>query len=191
MPTVPVDPLRRAQLREALSRAFGADDSVLLDALEASVTWVALPAGERLFGEGDAAGEAYIVVTGRLRATAAQPDGTTRLLAEMSGGELVGELALLTRESRSATVTAVRDAELARLDRPSFEGLAARHAGASVAIARRVSERLRRATSAAPAVARESLVVAIVPLAPSIDAVAFGRRLATALEAHRTVELVD
>ena len=101
------------------------------------------------------------------------------------------ELALLTRESRSATVSAVRDAALARLDRASFEALAARHAGASAAIARLVAERLRRATSAAPVVARESLVVVVAPLFTEVDAVGFGRRLAGALAAHGSVELVD
>jgi predicted acylesterase/phospholipase RssA/CRP-like cAMP-binding protein len=190
-PVDPVDPLRRAQLRDALIDRFGADDPKLLDELEAAVTWVHLAAGGRPFAEGDPADDAFVVVSGRLRATAAQPDGESRLLAEMGAGELVGELALLTRESRSATVSAVRDADLARLDRARFEGLAARHAGASAAIARLVAERLRRATSAAPLVARESLVVVIAPLSAGIDAVGFGRRLAGALAAHGSVEIVD
>ena len=91
MPTDPVDrvdPLHRAHLRDALTGRFGADDPALLAALEAAVTWVHLAAGDRLFAEGDAADDAFVVVSGRLRATAAQPDGASRLLAEMGAGEL-------------------------------------------------------------------------------------------------------
>ena len=67
------------------------------------------------------------MVNGRLRVNARQATGEERILAELGRGETVGEMAILGGEHRSATVSAIRDTNLARLSRENFERLSARY----------------------------------------------------------------
>jgi hypothetical protein len=69
---------------------------------------------------GDAA---YLLVSGRLRAYVRDDAGVDRLVREMSRGEVIGEMSMYTGRPRSATVIAVRDSVLVRLDRAQFAAL--------------------------------------------------------------------
>src|SRR5437763_5235701 len=78
---------------------------------------VDVPAGEWLFREGETGDCLYLLRAGRLEVVR---ETTLRVLAQ---GAAVGELALITGEPRSASVRAVRDSVLVRIDRPAFEEL--------------------------------------------------------------------
>lgn len=101
------------------------------------VTWVRLPGGADLFGEGEVADAAYVLVRGRVDV---HVEGA--LLAQHGPGEVIGEAGLLGSGVRSATVTAVRDSVLVRLEPERFERLAATHPGAARHLAAVVAERL-------------------------------------------------
>ena len=73
-----------------------------------------------LFQEGDEGHAAYLVVTGRVEVLKAGPDGAQRL-AVLAPGEVLGELAILTREPRSATVRALEETTLRVMDRAAVE----------------------------------------------------------------------
>ncbi len=79
-----------------------------------------LQPGEVLFQEGDDGHAAYLVVTGQVEVLKAGPDGEQRL-AVLAPGEVVGELAILTREPRSATVRALTETTLRVMDRTAVE----------------------------------------------------------------------
>jgi CRP-like cAMP-binding protein len=82
---------------------------------------VDLAGGETLFRQGDPGHSLYIVAEGQLRIHSAQ-----RTLAYANAGEVIGEMALLEGDPRSASVTAIRPTLLLRLDQqPFFELLAA------------------------------------------------------------------
>jgi len=68
-------------------------------------------AGEMVFREGDDGDTCYVVSSGRVRAVREHPDGRSITLAIFGPGEFFGELSLLDRERRSATVEAVEDAD--------------------------------------------------------------------------------
>lgn len=119
--------MRRAEegeLAELLASHFGIVDDDLLMATCGSVEWVRLSQGEVLVTEGDASDAAYFVIRGRLKATRTDSDtGSLVHLGESGRGDVVGEMGLLGGIPRTATVTAVRDSVLARLDEMSFLGL--------------------------------------------------------------------
>jgi CRP/FNR family cyclic AMP-dependent transcriptional regulator len=73
---------------------------------------VELAAGETLFREGDTGTSAYQILSGVVRVTVDGATGPTEL-ARRSVGELIGELSILSRDPRSATVTAVEHTRLA------------------------------------------------------------------------------
>ncbi|HTW08294.1 MAG TPA: cyclic nucleotide-binding and patatin-like phospholipase domain-containing protein [Acidimicrobiales bacterium] len=70
-----------------------------------------VPAGEVLFRQGDAADSLYLVASGRLRVMV-EAEGSERALYDLGRGAVVGELALLTEQPRSASVHVVRDCDL-------------------------------------------------------------------------------
>ena len=177
--------LTRHRLRVALHthRTFGDLDPAVLEDLESSLEFVSLYGGEVLMRQGDPGEDMHIVLSGRLRVTATQPDGSQRPIAELGSGETVGEMALVTGEPRGATVHAVRDTQLARLTRTSFERLLERHPRTTFdMIASRLVSRLRVETSRSRTQRRHSLAtVAVVPASPGVPLRAVCEQLTSAL----------
>ena len=100
---------------------------------------VDLAAGETLFSEGDPGDCLYIVVEGELRVSSR--DQTLVLLGP---GKIVGELALLDPEPRSASVTASRDALLFRIDKEPFDEVMADRPEIALGIIRSLARRIRQ-----------------------------------------------
>jgi EmrB/QacA subfamily drug resistance transporter len=80
---------------------------------------VEIEAGTDLFRQGDPGDALYVLRAGRLEVL--QGDV---VLTQLTRGAVLGELALLTGERRSATVRAVRDCRLTRLGADHFERIA-------------------------------------------------------------------
>jgi hypothetical protein len=73
---------------------------------------VGVPAGTRLFSEGDKGNEMFVVIDGELAASLAR--GSERVaFSNMKRGDVVGEIALFS-DARTADVDVVRDARLLR-----------------------------------------------------------------------------
>jgi NTE family protein len=152
-----------------------------LEALAAELEWQGLPGGWVLFREGERDDSLFIVVAGRLGVVTADAEGRETIISHISPGETVGEMALLSGAPRSATVVALRDSELVRLKRESFEKLADQHPGLMRFVTRLLVLRLER-TSHRNAAAPDCLSIAIVPLERSINSAAFAQSLGNALE---------
>jgi CRP/FNR family transcriptional regulator len=102
------------------------------------------PKGARVFHEGDRSDACYIVSSGEVRVTREHSDGRAITLATLGPGEIVGELAMLDGEVRSASVEALSDLELLAIPAPDMRGLLERNASITaklvIALTRRVRE---------------------------------------------------
>ena len=78
---------------------------------------VQLRTGEVLLRQGDAGDDLYVVLAGRLAISIERPGAGSALIDEIGPGGLVGEMALLTGQPRTATARAVEPSDLARLSR--------------------------------------------------------------------------
>jgi NTE family protein/lysophospholipid hydrolase len=106
-----------------------------------------------------------IVVDGRVRVTRAGARGDESRIAELGPGEIVGEMAVVTDEPRSATVVAVRDSHLARLTKAAFGRFMVKQpAWAFQVISRTLARRLQRAGTSRDAESDHVSTVAIVPI---------------------------
>jgi NTE family protein len=139
-----------------------------------------VPGGTVLMEQGDQGDSLYLIAVGRMRVTVTRDDGSTVVVAELGRGELVGELAMLTDERRSATVTALRDSHVYELTAQSFSELVARHPTAFRQVSTRIIERLARtlrdASPTSPVV-----TIAVVPLSGERAATTFARKLQASL----------
>lgn len=86
--------------------------------LAAGAAEVLVHAGDEVIVEGAVEDHLFVVVSGRLRATHAG-----RVLRDLRPGSTVGELAALVPEPRSATVTALEDGLLLRVDKSALDEL--------------------------------------------------------------------
>jgi predicted acylesterase/phospholipase RssA/CRP-like cAMP-binding protein len=127
-----IDRLRKARLAFALhlNDLFDKLDPPVLRDLESELQMVTLASGQVLFRQGEPGDSLIIVVNGRLRVIAAKP-GEERpgegYETELGSGETVGEMALVTGHSRTATVVAIRDSNVAVLARAGYERLLLKH----------------------------------------------------------------
>jgi len=121
--------------------------SGLPDHLSASLfnaaTPVKLAADETLFTAGDAGDGCYRINEGLLKVTMVSRAGGERILAFLGAGAIVGELAIIDGFPRSASVVAVRDAQLSFLSRAAFEEFAKAHPEVYKSLVALLAARLR------------------------------------------------
>ena len=177
------DPVRRELFERALVSLFGTLTPGSYREIEENLEVVRLKGGERLFSQGDPGDSMYIVMGGRLRALAHADGGEKRILGEISRGESVGELALITGEPRTAGIEAIRDSVLIRLSKASFERLIRSQPELLLNLSRLVVHRLTRSERGRGRNARIRSV-AVVFAGKGIPGEEFLRRLSASLGVH-------
>ena len=178
---------RESQLTHFLRQSFGTLDPDLHRELLDAVEFQTLHGGDTLFEQGDLPGDAYIVMSGRLRVATQADSGAEQVINEVGRGETVGEMALLTEEARSATVYAARGSVLARFPRDSFLRLLERDAPFRTRLTRSIIERLRQQSFRQSNAAAGFSCIALIPIEPSVPLVDFANDLEVALTEHGAV----
>ena len=157
----------RTQVAAMVTDLMQTNDDELIQQVVDRVEWHRLQAGDTLFEQGDPSDAAYFVVGGRLIVLVRDADGSDELVREIGRTEVVGELGLLDREPRAATVRAVRDTTLAAFPSALFEELVSRSPSLMLHVTRsilsRLSERRRIADRAA------SLTIAVTATIDSTE----------------------
>jgi CRP/FNR family transcriptional regulator, cyclic AMP receptor protein len=123
---------------------FGSLEERALDALLAVTTTKRLAPREELFHKGDPGEQLYVVMSGRLKAKAEGVDGKEVIFSLMGPREVIGEIALLDSNPRSATVEAIEASELLALHRRDFLVVLERHPKVAIRLAGILAERLRK-----------------------------------------------
>ncbi len=187
--------LHRSLLAEALSRLFGSLDEELMKELQAIGKRREVGRGETLIVKGKPGERCFLLLRGGLAAVIAGDDGREIFLNEISRGELVGEMEMITGEPPRATVRATRDCRVVEISRAGFEQLISRYPQVLMAIARTLIERLSHSTAAARHAgsqgnARRIATVAVVPLGDDIPAIEIAEGLAAALRTFGSTLLV-
>lgn len=134
--------LRRSPLFEMLSEAE-------IDVLAQLSRPRRFASGEVVFSEGDAGDALFVLESGEVEVVAAAPGGVARPLAVLGPPEGFGEMSLVDREVRSATVRARTDCTALQLTAENFTAFRKRSRDGFtlflVNVARVLSGRLREA----------------------------------------------
>jgi len=129
-----------AQRALAATPLFAGLPKEALEALVEHLALIPLEVGATLFREGEPSDALYVIVEGEV---AVQAEGPPRVeMARLGPGAFIGEVALLTDQPRSATVTAIQTSELLRIDRHTLTRVLANHGDMLRAVLRFVRERL-------------------------------------------------
>ncbi len=125
--------------------------------INSQFTEVKVPAGEAVVEQGDPATHFFVVKSGELQVSQTLPDGTERMIRTHGPGDTFGEVGILRRTPRTASIRAVGEAVVLQLPAEEFVAGVAFSAAEGNELLSRVNEYL-----AADAARAES----IVPAAP-------------------------
>ncbi|KAI9681496.1 MAG: phosphatidylcholine and lysophosphatidylcholine phospholipase [Caeruleum heppii] len=165
--------------------------------IDFALEWLQVNAGQVIYHQNDASDAIYIVLNGRLRSILDSEEGGMRVVGEYGQGESVGELEVMTESTRSATLHAIRDTELAKFPKSLFNSLALEHPGITIKISKIIASRMRaliedplseqgrdRTTTATSKKVTSTInlrTVTVLPVTAGVPVVEFGSRLMTAL----------
>lgn len=146
--TSPEEDTRNFLLNLPIFNSFDVDE---LDILTKHMSYVHLQRGEFLFVEGDKGTFMGFVVTGVLEILKKAETGENMVIARLTKGSSIGEMALIDKSTRSATVVAKQATTMVTLTEKGFALLTSKspHLGVKVMqkIARLLSLNMRRTSS--------------------------------------------
>lgn len=180
---------QRQSLIAILEGLLGADGGASVAILLPLLEWRHLQAGEVLFRQGEAGDDLFLVVSGRLRATRRGDAGEIVSVDEIMRGQSVGEMALLTGETRSASIVAIRDSMLVRLTRAAYEEIVDRQPHLAIRLTRLMIDRLKSAGDPHTRMTRP-VNICLMAISDRIDAVSLGHALARKLSHGNRVLVV-
>jgi predicted acylesterase/phospholipase RssA/CRP-like cAMP-binding protein len=164
--------------------------------IDFALEWAQVGAGQVIHHQGDDSDAIYIVLNGRLRSVREQADGSMRVTGEYGQGESIGELEVMTEDTRPATLHAIRDTEMAKIPRSLFNSLAQEHPSITIQISKLIAQRMRALTeehgndrsekkrAALSDSSTSSLnlrTIAVLPVTAGVPVIDFGNRLLAAL----------
>ena len=176
-------------LTQHLRNFLGAIEPAALELLRKRLTWVEVAGGQTLMEQGAAGDSMYLSISGRLRAYVADDEGVPRMVREMGRGQVIGEMSLYTDEPRSASVVAIRDSVLVRLDKAHFAELLASGSQVSLALTRQIIRRLQTQNVRNPVPL--PVTISLLPITDDVDPRGFADKLAAQLGSKGRVIVVD
>ena len=102
-------------------------------------------AGEEIAHEGEVGDVMFVIVSGEV-IVCAQQDGKEMEIARRKAGDYVGEMSIIGREPRMASLVAVSDVRTLCIDQKSFEGLIRERPDVSLSVIQVLSKRLKEAS---------------------------------------------
>lgn len=136
--SAPLEALRKTELLASL------DEGALADLAEHG-RLQRYAKGGRIVSELEFGADVYVIVSGEAEITIEPRAGERQVLGTLGPGGLVGEMASLTGELRSATVTATGDVEALVIADRDFDELRERRPEIAVALVRKLAGRLAEA----------------------------------------------
>ncbi len=117
------DYLKKTELVYFIYELFEDLETDNLVGIDNDAQWVELKGGDVLFYEHDYSDCFYYLINGRLQAYKQDKLGESFILGDLFVGETVGEIGIFTDKNRTATVKALRDSLLLKINKTVFERL--------------------------------------------------------------------
>lgn len=110
---------------------------------------LSVKAGTVIFREKDVADVMYVIISGRVTISKQIMPGVDKTLSVLEEGEYFGEMSLLLNANRTATVTAIEDTELIKLELDDFKQILKDHPNSGIAMLIQLASRLDKVTKEA------------------------------------------
>jgi NTE family protein len=149
---------------------------------------VTVARGEWLFREGDPADAIYVVRVGHLEVLSERPREQT--LRTLTRGAVLGELALLSHTTRSASIRALRDTVVLKVDQRHFDELLRSQPALALSLTRVLSGQLQSSQALPVARRARPVTIALCTVAGEAPLLTIADELSAALCALGSVAVV-
>jgi serine phosphatase RsbU (regulator of sigma subunit) len=133
---------------EVIQKVFEGLDDVEIAAVSAAAVEQTYPVGTVLCREGNVEQTFYIVVDGLVAVTHRLQDGGTRQLSQRGAGQFFGEMALIERKPRAASVVTTTDTTVLEISEHDFNQLLMRNPKVAMSVLRGITGNLRASDQA-------------------------------------------
>ena len=130
-------------LEDNIEKLFGNLEEHKLNEVKESLEIISLKRGDILFYQNDEADGIYILLSGKLEVTTKQVDGSQKRVGFVNRSETVGEMALISEDLRSATVSCYRNSLLAKMSNQLFLDLCYSNPDFAIKVSKFVVKRLK------------------------------------------------
>ncbi|MCW7498501.1 cyclic nucleotide-binding domain-containing protein [Leptospira levettii] len=184
------EPRRIKELISSVS-LFQGVGTKLISELEQQMEWIFLPGGETLMRQGDKADGMYVVVNGSLVYEVRNDQGLVVSTGNFSKGDIIGEMALLTGEPRTATVVATLSCEIVKISTVAFEAVFSKHPPSMLAITKLIADRFTKDRMGKRTVKKTRSIITLFPLQKDLSVRDFAHNLANALKKNGRTIIVE
>ena len=136
---------------------FDGLDEEVMTRVAARARGVMLPRGKVLFRQDDPSNGLYVLCSGLVRVSITDEDGNVLTLALPENGAPLGEMALVSPDPRSATITALEDTSLLHIETGTMAALLSEVPELAAHLIRFLSQRLRQSNETLHKFAFENL----------------------------------
>jgi NTE family protein len=160
----------------------------MLERIAQLAAGVSLPQGEWLFREGDPADGVYVVRVGHLEVV--QGESEPQTINTLTRGAVLGELALLSETVRSASIRALRDTELLKIEKAHFDSLLRSEPELALSLTRVLSTQLQASRAIPVARRARPVTISLRAIGPSVPLLDLADELSRAMCAWGSVAVV-
>lgn len=169
-------------------RVFAGLPSEMVERIAELATNVSVARGEWLFREGGVADAVYVVRVGHLEVLQERP--RLESFNTLTRGAVLGELALLSESARSASIRALRDTEVLKIDKRHFDALLRSEPELSLSLTRVLSTQLQASRALPVARRARPVTIALCSLGADVPLLEIADRLSAELCALGKVAVV-
>ncbi|WP_411820917.1 patatin-like phospholipase family protein [Hyphococcus formosus] len=162
---------------------FAGLEAKTLTAIAAVSVWQSVPGGWELFSQDTRSDALHINISGRLIVVRTNQEGEDHVVGYVRAGEPAGEMSVLSGETHSASVFALRDTEILSIKLEEVNRLILEHGDFAAALARIVLDRARHPKASFQQSAPR--IFAFIASSPSIDVDAHVRELANRVSRYQ------
>ena len=131
------------EINAALGTIAKGVDQKTIDELKKNMSWKTLNDSDILFNEGDNGDSCYIIMSGRVKAIKNYGQDNEIILGELKKGDIIGDMALITGEKRSATIKALKLSRLIYISKKSFDTVMYNNPKALMEVSKALINRLK------------------------------------------------
>ena len=131
------------EINSALETVARGVDPKTIEELKKDISWKTLQDSEILFHEGDIGDSCYVIMSGRVEAIKNYGRDNEILLGELTRGDIIGDMALITEETRSATIKASKLTRLIHVSKKSFDKVMYNNPKALMEVSKSLINRLK------------------------------------------------
>ncbi len=168
---------------------FASLPDALLERVAALAGDVSVRRGEWLFRQGDPADGVYVVRVGHLQVLSEGSE--THAINTLTRGAVLGELALLSGSARSASIRALRDTEVLKIEKAHFDALLAEEPELALALTRALSGQLQASRAIRVEKRSRPVTIALHAAGGGVPLTELADELSRALCLHGSVAVVQ